>query len=76
MKPTCPICQAPLPPRAENPAYPFCSTRCQNLDLGRWLSGDYRIPGEPLEDIGSRDGEPAGRPEPADPDDPDGDWLA
>ncbi|NQU60406.1 MAG: DNA gyrase inhibitor YacG [Rhodospirillales bacterium] len=23
---------------------PFCSERCANLDLGRWLNGDYRIP--------------------------------
>jgi endogenous inhibitor of DNA gyrase (YacG/DUF329 family) len=22
---------------------PFCSTRCSNLDLGRWLDGRYRI---------------------------------
>lgn len=23
---------------------PFCSGRCANIDLGRWLDGDYRIP--------------------------------
>ncbi|NQV83700.1 MAG: DNA gyrase inhibitor YacG [Rhodospirillales bacterium] len=23
---------------------PFCSDRCANLDLGRWLDGEYRIP--------------------------------
>jgi endogenous inhibitor of DNA gyrase (YacG/DUF329 family) len=23
---------------------PFCSKRCADLDLGRWLSGTYRIP--------------------------------
>jgi endogenous inhibitor of DNA gyrase (YacG/DUF329 family) len=50
----CPICQAPCPPRAENPAYPFCSQRCQLVDLGRWLDGDYRIPGEPVDDILAR----------------------
>lgn len=22
---------------------PFCSSRCANLDLGRWLDGKYRI---------------------------------
>ncbi len=47
----CPICQAPAPPRAENRFYPFCSQRCQLVDLGRWLDGDYRIPGEPVDDI-------------------------
>ena len=27
---------------------PFCSERCKLADLGRWLSGDYRIPAEPV----------------------------
>ncbi|MDQ6966667.1 MAG: DNA gyrase inhibitor YacG [Mariprofundaceae bacterium] len=25
---------------------PFCSKRCQQIDLGRWASGDYSIAGE------------------------------
>ncbi len=25
---------------------PFCSRRCQQLDLGRWLDGSYAIPAE------------------------------
>lgn len=33
-------------PRPENEAFPFCSRSCKLLDLGRWLSGDYRIPAE------------------------------
>lgn len=24
--------------------YPFCSQRCRDLDLNRWLSGSYAIP--------------------------------
>jgi endogenous inhibitor of DNA gyrase (YacG/DUF329 family) len=30
----------------------FCSERCQQVDLGRWLSGDYAIPVQetPLDD--------------------------
>lgn len=28
---------------------PFCSTRCQQADLGRWLNGDYRIAAEPAD---------------------------
>jgi endogenous inhibitor of DNA gyrase (YacG/DUF329 family) len=24
---------------------PFCSERCRMADLGRWLSGTYRVPG-------------------------------
>ena len=26
---------------------PFCSERCRNLDLARWVDGAYRIPGDP-----------------------------
>ena len=37
---TCPICQKPV-----DPAYrPFCSRRCADVDLGRWLTGRYVIP--------------------------------
>ena len=27
---------------------PFCSERCRNEDLARWLEGRYRLPGEPV----------------------------
>jgi uncharacterized protein len=30
---------------AEPPFRPFCSERCRLIDLGRWLSEDYRVPG-------------------------------
>jgi endogenous inhibitor of DNA gyrase (YacG/DUF329 family) len=36
----CPICGKPADPKHR----PFCSPRCQTIDLGRWLKGDYRIP--------------------------------
>jgi endogenous inhibitor of DNA gyrase (YacG/DUF329 family) len=37
---TCPICG-----KAVHPAYrPFCSRRCADVDLGRWLTESYRIP--------------------------------
>jgi uncharacterized protein len=35
----CPVCGKP-PILA---ARPFCSTRCADIDLGRWLTGQYRI---------------------------------
>jgi endogenous inhibitor of DNA gyrase (YacG/DUF329 family) len=25
---------------------PFCSQRCKMADLGRWLTGEYHIPGQ------------------------------
>ena len=38
----CPICSKPAVP-----AYrPFCSRRCADVDLGRWLTESYRIPAE------------------------------
>jgi endogenous inhibitor of DNA gyrase (YacG/DUF329 family) len=27
---------------------PFCSPRCAEVDLGRWITESYRIPGEPV----------------------------
>jgi uncharacterized protein len=41
----------PVRPRAENPAFPFCSSRCRAVDLGRWFTGSYRVPGEPAQDV-------------------------
>ena len=42
----CPICDRP----AEEPRLrPFCSRRCADVDLGRWFSGHYRVPGPPPE---------------------------
>jgi uncharacterized protein len=35
----CPICQKP----ADTKYRPFCSRRCADLDLGRWLNEGYRI---------------------------------
>ena len=39
---SCPICNKPSLDRYR----PFCSKRCADVDLGRWLSGDYTIPTE------------------------------
>jgi len=43
-RPACAICGSAVAPRAENRAYPFCSERCQTIDLGHWLDERYRIP--------------------------------
>ena len=45
MSASCPICRKPAPPRAGNPAFPFCSDRCKLIDLGKWLGEEYRVPG-------------------------------
>lgn len=40
--PRCPICGKPRSERYD----PFCSKRCADVDLYRWLKGGYVIPGE------------------------------
>ena len=43
---SCPICGKSI-----DPAFtPFCSNRCADLDLHRWLSGVYSIPAKDDED--------------------------
>jgi hypothetical protein len=46
----CPICRRP----AEEAYRPFCSKRCADVDLHRWLTGAYAIPGS--EDSEGEDG--------------------
>ena len=41
----CPECGRPTDPAHR----PFCSARCRQVDLGRWLRGGYAIPGPPAD---------------------------
>lgn len=43
----CPICGKPVQPDTK----PFCSTRCADIDLGRWLGERYVIPGPEDEEM-------------------------
>lgn len=43
---SCPICGKPTAPDYR----PFCSRRCADVDLGRWLTEGYRIPAESEEE--------------------------
>ena len=43
---SCPICGR----KTETAWRPFCSKRCADLDLARWLGGGYRIAGEDAEE--------------------------
>ena len=54
---TCPVCGRP----AVEAYRPFCSRRCADVDLGRWLTGAYRVPAP-------EDGEDAADAEAPDPD--------
>lgn len=41
----CPICGRPT----VHEYRPFCSRRCADIDLARWLRGQYSIPGDPID---------------------------
>ena len=41
--PPCPICNAPVERAKVQNTWPFCSPRCQQIDLGRWLGESYVI---------------------------------
>ena len=42
----CPTCGVAIFP-CDTECMPFCSTRCQQLDLGRWLEEQHGLPIEP-----------------------------
>jgi endogenous inhibitor of DNA gyrase (YacG/DUF329 family) len=42
----CPLCGKPAHERYR----PFCSKRCADVDLNRWLKGSYAIPSKPDDD--------------------------
>ncbi|ASP22975.1 zinc-binding protein [Antarctobacter heliothermus] len=44
---SCPICA-----RVSDPDYrPFCSKRCADVDLAKWLGGGYAIPSNDPDDM-------------------------
>lgn len=45
----CPICKKKTT-WEENPWRPFCSERCKLIDLGKWVSDEYKIEGEKKEE--------------------------
>ena len=42
----CPNCSKPMVMRYR----PFCSARCRDLDLGKWLDGSYAVPAVEIDD--------------------------
>ncbi len=57
----CPICEKQVDP-AQSKAMPFCSDRCRQIDLGRWLREAYSVPVERNPDeegeVGDADSKP------------------
>ncbi|CAG0952844.1 MAG: DNA gyrase inhibitor YacG [Rhizobiaceae bacterium] len=47
----CPECGKP----SARETYPFCSPRCKDVDLNRWLSGSYVIAATEEEVVPDRD---------------------
>ena len=49
----CPICRREVDYRSrdEVPRHPFCSQRCQQIDLGRWLNEEYRVTEDGIEHV-------------------------
>lgn len=43
----CPICEK----ETDQKYRPFCSRRCADVDLGRWLNGSYAVPADSSEDL-------------------------
>lgn len=43
---SCPICGRPT----ERAFRPFCSRRCADVDLGRWMTGAYAVPSQDPDD--------------------------
>ena len=44
----CPICKKT--PVEKTRFHPFCSGRCADIDLLKWLKGSYAIPGLPADE--------------------------
>ncbi len=42
----CPICQK----MSDQKYHPFCSRRCADVDLARWLGGRYAVPAQVNDD--------------------------
>ncbi len=50
----CPTCRKQTA-WENNPHRPFCSDRCQLIDLGAWSDERYRIPGDDAEILSEQD---------------------
>lgn len=51
---SCPVCRK----ETVQDYRPFCSRRCADIDLGRWVTEGYSLPGEPADTEGEPPEEP------------------
>lgn len=54
----CPVCGRP----SDNKYRPFCTKRCADIDLGRWLKESYRVPTEETLEDAENDSAPRNGP--------------
>jgi len=57
---SCPICKKDMAAAYK----PFCSKRCADVDLGKWLNGSYAVASEPEDSSEEAELEAALRSEP------------
>ncbi|MAI38937.1 DNA gyrase inhibitor YacG [Alteromonas sp. A081] len=50
MEVKCPICTKPVVWSPQSEYRPFCSKKCQLIDLGEWAGEDRKIAGKPAQD--------------------------
>jgi uncharacterized protein len=58
----CPTCNKQVE-WEDNPFRPFCSERCKLVDLSKWVSEEYRVPGRPVPGEAVEDNEDQPRPD-------------
>ena len=58
----CPICSRPSDAKYR----PFCSRRCADVDLSRWLAGAYAVPDAEESEDGDEGAEQSGPGSPSD----------
>ena len=58
---SCPICSK----ETDRTYRPFCSKRCADVDLGRWMTGAYSVPAQDEEPPEEPGGESAAPPRPS-----------
>ncbi len=54
----CPSCDKDVKWQ-DNPFRPFCSERCKLVDLSKWVSEEYRVPGREAVPEAGQDDQPA-----------------
>jgi endogenous inhibitor of DNA gyrase (YacG/DUF329 family) len=63
----CPTCNKQFE-WENNPFRPFCSERCKLVDLSKWVSEEYRVPGRPVPGEAIEDDEDHPGPDTSSPD--------